>query len=488
MNDIEVFLNSHSEIENVILMIGDICNESEILRRFINNTRLKNIIVYFLNDRIKLEDETPGLSFYTSSNIREIKEIYNLYSYALCAECCRKNDIKMFTDLISITPEYIYASIVEGYENQIFLNRQDGEKLVNDYISGADAFELWEKYRTTVKHIQIKSLRGWKTPQMLDWTRCEDQNIELSIIFPVYNVSKYIRKCIETVTEWKADYVEFLFINDGSTDDSRKIINSYANKDSRIRLIDKKNGGCASARQMGLDYARGRYVGFVDPDDFVDTDMFRHIYMSAIAGNYDISYCGYNEYYENTGEIRPAEDYFNDIYSNGTCDQNRIWELIAFARVAIWRGIYKKEFLNNNRIGFYTDLRRFDDLPFKVETFANAQSVISTSKPMYYYRLERPGQDVSVTDDRLFVHFDIFNHINKSVACKKIDLLTDYLQICKFQTHRYALGKIQDKYKEEYRKRAKEDLLSTDFGKHTIERIQELLGKEASAEYKEMIR
>lgn len=502
MNDIYFFLNNHFEIENSILIIGDTCNESEIIRDFITNTRLKKIIVYFLNETTDLEvemikmngwqsnnclDNFTTVTFLNSSNIEKVKEIYNYNTYALCAVFCKSNDIKWFISLTGITPEYICTSILEGYENQFFINNQRKEKIIKEYISGSDAFDLWQKYHNHAKHILIKTLRGWKMPQVLDWEKNSESNIELSIIFPVYNVSKYIRKCIETVTEWKADYVEFIFVNDGSTDSSHKIINSYAKNDLRIRLIDKENGGCASARQKGLECARGKYVGFVDPDDFVDSDMFREIFISAMVGNYDISYCGYNEYYENTGEIRPAEDYFNDIYTNGVFEQKIIWELIAFARVAIWRGIYRRDFLVKNNIGFYTDLKRFDDLPFKVETFANAQSVISTSKPMYYYRLERPGQDVSVTDDRLFVHFDIFKHINESVASKNIDLLTDYLQICKFQTHRYALGRIQEKYKEEYINRAKKDLLSTDFGKHTINRIKELLGNEAVIEYKKMI-
>ena len=73
--------------------------------------------------------------------------------------------------------------------------------------------------------------------------------------------------------------------------------------------MDKPNGGCASARQYGLDKARGKYIGFIDPDDYIDESMFRKLLRAAMMGSYDISYCGYNEYYENTKEIRKVEGY-----------------------------------------------------------------------------------------------------------------------------------------------------------------------------------
>ena len=322
---------------------------------------------------------------------------------------------------------------------------------------------------------------------MLHWERNKDNDIELSIIFPVYNVSKYLPKCIESVTAWKADYVEFLFINDGSTDDSRSVIEGYAKKDSRIKIIDKENGGCASARQMGLSRARGKYIGFVDPDDFVDEDMFRRLMILAMGSGYDIAYCGYNELYENTGEVKPAEDFFPDHVLSGITNSHQIWELIAFARVAIWRGVYRREFLLKNNIHFYEDLKRFDDLPFKVETFATAKSVIALNEPLYFYRLDRPGQDISADDERLYVHFEIFEYLNKSVSEKNIDVLNDYLQVCKYQTHKYALSKIKDELKDEYANRAKMDLMNTDRGKHTYHRIVELLGEEQAREYVKLL-
>ena len=165
--------------------------------------------------------------------------------------------------------------------------------------------------------------------------------------------------------------------------------------DARIILIEKENGGCASARQTGLERARGRYVGFIDPDDFIDENMYRKLLKAAMCGNFDISLCGYNEYYENSGRIKPAEDSLWYPFLDGCYDSDKIDDLITYCRVAIWRGIYRREFLERNGIRFYTDIRRFDDLPFKVETFAMAKSVIMLPEYLYYYRQEREGQDIA---------------------------------------------------------------------------------------------
>ena len=319
-------------------------------------------------------------------------------------------------------------------------------------------FKLWEIAKDYVSNIQLaKTITDYKN-DLLSWTKDEDNDIELSVILPVYNVSKYLRKCISTVTAWDAPYVEFLFVDDGSPDDSAKVIKSYAKKDKRIKLLSKENGGCASAREYGMAHAKGRYIGFVDPDDFVDETMFEKLLSSAMMGTYDISYCRYNEYYESDGTSMEVDDYCRDWYKSGTSDLKEIDDLIAYMRVAIWRSIFRKEFVVNNDIHFYTDLKRFDDLPFKVETIARAKSVVCVDEALYYYRLGRPGQDVSVHDKRLYVHFDIFKHLDEFFKKpRRSEQLMHYHQV-KVQTHYWAIINLDDEYKKEYMELAAKDL------------------------------
>ena len=473
MNEITCYLNSHPEIHTIVLLIGD-SYDYAYLKNFIKEAHIKKLILVGsllgrdidtlinLYERDKKDDK--GIS------LGELKYIDYSSFDGNCAGCtlCAENVLPhVLLETVSWKPERLLATIEQGY---------------------ISAFKIWEEYKEYCSYIQIKTLRRDKEPQILEWQKKEENNIELSVIFPVYNVAAYLEKCIATVTSWTAPYVEFLFVNDGSPDNSREIILEWAKKDYRVKLLDKENGGCASARQFGLEHAKGNYIGFIDPDDFVDESMFRKLLRAAMNGSYDISYCGYNEYYENTKKTKRVEDALGWPYCDGTADEQKIRELMIYSPVAIWRRIYKAELLKKNGIHFYIDLKRFDDLPFKIETFASARSIIAVPEYLYYYRLSRPGQDVSADDERLYVHFDIFEYLDSSIANTFDARLTDYLQICKVQTHIYALQKIRTEYKKIYLKRAKDDLGKNGTTDHTYRLVKRKLGEENAELYKQIIK
>lgn len=219
-------------------------------------------------------------------------------------------------------------------------------------------FAIWEQYREISEHIHLECTVADDKIDILNWDKDSNSSVELSVIFPVYNVAKYLKQCIESVTAWKAPYVEFLFVNDGSPDESRDIILQYAKQDPRIKLIDKKNGGCASARQKGLQEAQGRYIGFVDPDDYTDETMFKKLFSRAMIGSYDVCYCGYNCFYENSGVVEKIDDTLDERYSRGTTDENLIHRLIMYLRVAIWRGVYRADFLQKKRYKLPGELKK----------------------------------------------------------------------------------------------------------------------------------
>lgn len=471
MEELELFLASHSDIRNIAILIGD-C-EAERVEKVFQYTKLKKCHIVcpwstrdieILEERLR-NDSARGL--FDSPEELKVVPYYEFKGmqeeWAFCPIQCDSQDI---LPILEYMPQYLVGSVKEGR---------------------ISAFHIWERCRTFCRKINLKTWRVNKSPLLLDWEQSDGTKIELSVIFPVYNVAPYIERCLKSVTAWKADYLEFIFVSDGSKDDSVDIIKKWMTQDSRIRLIEKKNGGCASARQVGLENAVGRYIGFVDPDDFIDENMYRKLLKAAMCGNFDISLCGYNEYYENTGKIKPAEDALWYPYLDGCYDSDKINELITYCRVAIWRGIYRREFIEKNRIGFYTDLPRFDDLPFKVETFACSKSIVMIPEYLYYYRLEREGQDVAADDERLYVHFDIFKHLDNSIGRIKDQKLIDHLQMCKIQTHRYALSKIREEYRGEYLVRAREDLNTLCDFQRTYKMADILLGSEAAEEYRKMV-
>lgn len=329
---------------------------------------------------------------------------------------------------------------------------------VNAHRDAINPFAVWESFRQRAQEIHIIS---WKVKEdVLHWEKRADCDVELSVIFPVYNVAAYLKTCLDSISQWDAPYVEYLFVDDGSPDNSAEIIAGYAEKDPRIKLLRKANGGCASARQYGMERAKGRYIGFIDPDDYIDPSMFRKLLSTAMSGSYEIAYCGYNELYESSGATREIPDNLGDPYMDGTADAVKINELISYLRVAIWRGIYARDLIERNHIHFYTDLRRFDDLPFKVEVISKARSVIAVPEYLYYYRLARSGQDVSADDERLYVHFPIFKYLDDFLRRSSDQRQLDYLQLVKVHTHKYALVKLRPEFVKEYVRQASEDIRS----------------------------
>lgn len=470
MVEMELLLNKeYAHIRDAILYVGS-GYQAWRLKELVDHTRLDSLVITGYLTEKQQKELMESLTLQAAAKKCTLPATFEFCPVSklnrpegeFVLMCESVEAVEDIFPLLELKPEYFFGQIPE---------------------SGITAFHLWETCRSFCKQIQIVTLRVNEDSQVLDWKKDPGNNIELSVVFPMYNVAKYLDQCIQSVTAWKADYVEFLFVNDGSPDNSREVVLKWAEKDPRIKLLDKPNGGCASARQWGLDRAKGRYVGFIDPDDYTDESMYRKLLRSAMVGSYDIAYCGYNEYYENNGQIREADDVLGWPYNLGTSDIAKIQELITFCRVAIWRGIYKMDMLKLNNIHFYTEIRRFDDLPFKIETFAAAQSVITVNEPLYYYRLARPGQDMAADDERLYVHFPIFTHLNESIGAKKDQRITDYLQLCKIQTHRFALEKIQPQFMKEYARQAREDLATTGSFWRTYFLAKEMLGKRSARIY-----
>ena len=125
--------------------------------------------------------------------------------------------------------------------------------------------------------------------------RCEWRMREplISIIIPVYGVEEYLNQCLESVVNQTYANLEIILVDDGSKDNCPAMCDGWANKDSRIKVVHKENGGLSSARNAGLDIFTGEYVAFVDSDDYIAQDMYELLYSRAKEGNYDIVDCGY---------------------------------------------------------------------------------------------------------------------------------------------------------------------------------------------------
>lgn len=134
--------------------------------------------------------------------------------------------------------------------------------------------------------------------------------VKVSIIIPAYNIAPYIERCLDSVLTQTLKEIEVLVVDDGSKDATADKVNAYTNRDNRIKLIQKENGGVTSARLAGIREATGEYIGFVDGDDVIEPDMYERLLDNALKYQADISHCGYQmvfpnrvDYYYNTGRL-----------------------------------------------------------------------------------------------------------------------------------------------------------------------------------------
>lgn len=135
----------------------------------------------------------------------------------------------------------------------------------------------------------------------------------ISVIVPVYNVEKYLDKCVQSILNQTYENIELVLIDDGSTDGSSKICDKYGKIDSRVKVIHKENGGLSSARNRGIDEAVGKFITFIDSDDYIHHQMLEILYEGIIKNKSDISICEYRRFDEN--ETIEEEDYDKEVIS-----------------------------------------------------------------------------------------------------------------------------------------------------------------------------
>ena len=210
---------------------------------------------------------------------------------------------------------------------------------------------------------------------------------KVSIVIPVYNVEKYLPQCLDSVINQTLEDIEIICINDCSPDNSIKILNEYAEKDSRIKVIDlKENGGVSNARNIAMDAAQGKYIMCLDPDDWYEPDACETAYLQIENNNNDFVVFGLYNYYEETGQkvFSTKTRVFKSIIGISQATVADI-ENVFRASAEVWYKIYRKNFLKENNIKL--DSRSFEGQTWNIRIYAYAKSFSYIDKPLYNYRV-----------------------------------------------------------------------------------------------------
>lgn len=165
---------------------------------------------------------------------------------------------------------------------------------------------------------------------------------KISVIIPVYNIEKYVEKSIRSVLCQDYKNLEIIIINDGSTDSSGQICTQLAGEDSRIVLINQENMGLSSARNIGLEYATGEYIGFVDGDDWIDKDMYSTMLRQALDSDADIVSCNFQMVDENDKVVKKIDNMITNSKRLFTNSINALDYFIESDNIAVWNKLYKR--------------------------------------------------------------------------------------------------------------------------------------------------
>lgn len=215
----------------------------------------------------------------------------------------------------------------------------------------------------------------------------EDEQDLISIIVPVYNVEKYLDRCMESILQQTYRKLEIILVDDGSTDTSSAMCEAYAKRDSRVRVIHKPNGGLSDARNAGLSIATGSYIGYVDSDDWIEPDMYERMYRACIEQDAQIAVCRYFcEYQDRTmaggdgSVVLLSREELLKIYISGH-DSYVIYN-------SVWSKLFERKLVEGM---VFPKGRNSEDIMYTTRAFCKAKQAVYLDQCFYHYVLDREG-------------------------------------------------------------------------------------------------
>ncbi len=257
--------------------------------------------------------------------------------------------------------------------------------------------------------------------------------MKVSVIVPVYNVEKYIIKCLESIQRQTLEDFECIIINDGSKDNSIELAKEFIKDDPRFFVVNKKNGGLSDARNYGLDLALGEYLCFVDSDDYIDETMLEKTYENAVENDSDIvCFDLYYTYEDGRKEISRGADFTVSSYTDS--------KEIIFINNSANNKLYRHTFMRNK---YFIKGMWYEDLASVPVWLAQAKRVSYVDEGLYYY-VQRNGSISHSADPRIFDIYKSLAHIKEELGITHKELSALYQKHCVLATT-LRIREIEDK-------------------------------------------
>lgn len=296
---------------------------------------------------------------------------------------------------------------------------------------------------------------------------------EVSIIVPVYNVEKYLSFCLDSIINQTFKDIEILCVNDGSTDNSPTILEHYANFDKRIKIINKPNGGLSSARNAGIDGASGKYIAFVDSDDFVS-----HFFLEKTLGllkkyNADFVSFMFSSVVGNNLKMYGHNVTFDNLLTEKALTEKQLpGDFYTKIHPTAWCKLYSADLIRRNNLKFTEDIV-FEDLPFAAEIFFLAKKMVFTNLAPYYYRVDRQGSIMAKKDEKML---DFVKSINAVDAVfekyHRFEKYKNSMLIYKLQLAVYCFTTINEACREKFFYTLKDYFSKFDFREYNRKQLE----------------
>lgn len=271
--------------------------------------------------------------------------------------------------------------------------------------------------------------------------------IKISVLVPIYNVEQYLPKCLDSLCDQTLKSIEIICINDGSTDASEAILDEYAKNHSNIVVINKKNSGYGDSMNRGLEAATGEYIGIVESDDFIDQNGFEKLYELAKKTDADIVKANYYYHSEDKDEIHEVVKNQKTNKATTISDDYNI----LIEEPGIWSAIYRRDFLNENKIRFRTTPgASYQDTGFFFKTACAAKKIVYTKNAFLHYRTDNANSSVKSLEKVNYVveeYADIEKFLEK---CEVSDEVKYTIQAAKFGAFHWNLQRLPKDLAKEF--------------------------------------
>lgn len=282
---------------------------------------------------------------------------------------------------------------------------------------------------------------------------------KISVLVPIYNVDQYLKECLDSIVSQTFTNFEVICINDGSTDNSRQIIQEYIDIDKRFKVIDKSNSGYGASMNQGLKAAIGEYIAILESDDFFQPTALQDLYFAASTNNADVAKADFCLYWSIPTKRSERFNWVRDGEAGVTTPLKSVQ--VFYRKPSIWSAIYNRAFLEENQISFLeTPGASYQDAGFNFKVWASAETIVLLDEVVLSYRQDNESSSVN-SPGKVYCVCDEYQEMVRFLNNKpNKDILIPILVKMRYDSYMWNYDRLTEPLQKEFIKK-----MSADFGK-----------------------